>query len=81
MFISVIFPNWKRRSLTVSRQDYFKLELNQIRKNKCLWPVKILTFVFRGLILHVQKSSKQQNMKIHMIIIAITSRTCSTSSF
>ncbi len=44
MFISVIFPNRQPTLvywlLTVNRQDYFKLELNSIRKNKCLWPVK-----------------------------------------
>ncbi len=40
-------------------------------------PLKILTFFFRGFILHVQKNSKQQNIRIHLII---TSRTCSTSA-
>ncbi len=53
MFISDIIPN--RRSLTVSRQDYFKLE----RISVCD-PLNILTFVFRGFIVHAQKAANNR---------------------
>ncbi len=61
MFISVIYPN--RQPMLINRQDYFKLE----RVIVCD-PLQILTFIFRGFILHAQKAANNRNMRIHLII-------------
>ncbi len=42
-------------------------------------PLKILAFDLRGFILHAQKNN-YQNKRIYMVIIDITSRTCSASA-
>ncbi len=58
------------RLLTINRHDYFKLELNSIRKNKYLWPVKNTNIYFPGIHFTCEKSSKQQNMRIHVVFMS-----------